>query len=181
MDGIFFIKNYWETNISSSRKEGIIPLMFVYIAVPIYILIWLLSVYLSGGYDKPISRRRSCMGWLAGTISSWCLQPSQRELPVFHGPDHPGAIWGTFAMLGLRLLLHLLGINRVQDQLRKEQEVYHRRGKGRGERVSDLLQKTVLSPGFIGLVSYHHHRNNTNGFLGHVGQIKEIITYPQDR
>ena len=33
-----------------------------------------------------------------------------------------------------------------------------------------------MNPGFIGLVSYHQHKNNVNGFIGHMGQIKEIIT-----
>jgi lipopolysaccharide/colanic/teichoic acid biosynthesis glycosyltransferase len=33
-----------------------------------------------------------------------------------------------------------------------------------------------MNPSFTGLVSYHHHRNNSNGFIGHLGQIKEIIT-----
>jgi len=44
------------------------------------------------------------------------------------------------------------------------------------ERVSGLLQKTFINPGFIGLVSYHHHKHAANGFIGHLGQIKEIIT-----
>jgi hypothetical protein len=44
------------------------------------------------------------------------------------------------------------------------------------ERVSGLLQKTFMNPGFIGLVSYHPHKYNVNGFIGHLGQIKEIIT-----
>ncbi len=33
-----------------------------------------------------------------------------------------------------------------------------------------------MNPSFTGLVSYHKHRNNANGFIGHLGQIKEIIT-----
>jgi len=44
------------------------------------------------------------------------------------------------------------------------------------ERVSGLLQQTVMNPGFIGLVSYLQHKNNMNGFIGHMGQIQEIIT-----
>jgi hypothetical protein len=43
------------------------------------------------------------------------------------------------------------------------------------ERVSGLLQQTVANPGFIGLVSYNQHKSNINGFIGHIGQIREII------
>jgi O-antigen biosynthesis protein len=34
----------------------------------------------------------------------------------------------------------------------------------------------VISPSFIGLVSYHPHKYNTNGFIGNLEQIQEIIT-----
>ena len=75
----------------------------------------------------------------------------------------------------VRILLHLLGINGYKINSEKNKRFIICGEKDEAERVSDLLQKTVLSPGFIGLVSYHAHRHNTNGFIGHLGQIREII------
>jgi hypothetical protein len=43
------------------------------------------------------------------------------------------------------------------------------------ERVSSLLQRTISKPAFIGLVTYHPHKENSNGFMGHIGQLNDII------
>ena len=47
--------------------------------------------------------------------------------------------------------------------------------KEEAERVADLLQKAGMNPAFVGLVSYHPPKGNLNGFIGDLGQIKDII------
>jgi O-antigen biosynthesis protein len=173
--GMFVIKNYWERNFIFP-DGGHYPLMFVYIAMPIYILVWLLTVYLTGGYDKPVKPSKILIGMAAGTLLILVFYSLLSENYRFsRALIILGALWGTFAMVGLRLLLHLFGISRYRITSDKNMRFIIVGEKEEAERVSDLLQKTVLSPGFIGLVSYHNHRGNTNGFLGHVGQIREII------
>ena len=51
--GIYFIKGYWEKTYIFPGG-GHYPPEFIYVAVPLYIFIWLISVYVSGGYDRPI-------------------------------------------------------------------------------------------------------------------------------
>jgi lipopolysaccharide/colanic/teichoic acid biosynthesis glycosyltransferase len=87
-----------------------------------------------------------------------------------------GATWGITSMTFLRIVLHLSGLNGFKLTSDKNKRFIIVGEKDESERVSDLLQKTVHKPGFIGLVSYHAHRHNPNGFLGHLGQIREIIT-----
>ncbi|MCH8319239.1 MAG: glycosyltransferase family 2 protein, partial [Bacteroidetes bacterium] len=50
--GMYFLKTYWEDN--HKWVPGEYPPEFMLVAVPAYILFWLVSVYLSGGYDKPV-------------------------------------------------------------------------------------------------------------------------------
>jgi GT2 family glycosyltransferase len=173
--GIYFIKGYWEHQFIFP-EGGHYPLAFIAVAVPVYILIWLLSVYLSGGYDKPVRLSKIVLGMLTGTLLILVLYSLLSENYRFsRALIILGAIWGTLAMPGVRMILHIIGLNGYKINSEKNKRFIIAGEKDEAERVSDLLQKTVLSPGFIGLVSYHHHRQNTNGFLGHLGQIREII------
>jgi GT2 family glycosyltransferase len=174
--GIYFITGYWEHTFIFP-DGGHYPNAFLHIAVPVYLAIWLLCVYLSSGYDKPIRLLRIVQGMLVGTIIILLLYSLlnehyrfSRALIIF------GAIWGTAIMLLSRLLLHFANLSGYRLNSDKNKRFVIVGEKDESERVSDLLQKTGMNPAFIGLVSYHHHRSNTNGFIGHLGQIKEIIT-----
>lgn len=174
--GIYFITGYWE-HTYIFPEGGHYPNAFLHIAVPVYITIWLLCVYLSSGYDKPIRLIRIVQGMLVGTIIILLLYSLlnehyrfSRALIIF------GAIWGTAIMLLIRLALHVMNISGYRLNSDKNKRFIIIGEKEESERVSDLLQKTGMTPAFVGLVSYHAHRNNTNGFIGHLGQIKEIIT-----
>ncbi len=173
--GIWFIKDYWERNFIF-QSGGHYPLLFTLVAIPVYIFIWLLSVYLSGGYDRPIRLRKVALGMLAGTVIilvMYSLLPESyrfsRALIIL------GAIWGIISMMITRFLLHVLNINKYRINEDKNKRFVIVGEKDEAKRVSELLQKTMITPGFIGLVSYHRHRQNTDGFIGYLGQIREII------
>jgi O-antigen biosynthesis protein len=174
--GINFIRGYWERTFIFP-DGGHYPQAFIWIAVPVYILIWLLCVFFNGGYDKPLRLRKLILGMLTGTLIILVLYSLlsehyrfSRALIIF------GAVWGIFSMVAIRILLHLLKFKgfRINSETNKRFIIVGELEEA--ERVSDLLQKTAINPAFIGLVSYLHHRSNVNGFIGHLGQIKEIIT-----
>ncbi|MFH1936015.1 MAG: glycosyl transferase family 2, partial [Bacteroidota bacterium] len=173
--GIWFIKEYWEKHFIFT-SGGHYPLIFTFVAVPVYILIWLLSVFLSGGYDKPIRLRKITQGMVVGTIIILVLYSLLPETYRFsRALIILGAIWGVISMLGTRFFLHILNLKNFQINEDKNKRFVIIGEKEEAERVSELLQKTIINPGFIGLVSYHSHRNNSNGFIGHLDQIREII------
>ena len=174
--GIFTIKEYWEKHFIFP-DGGHYPDAFIYIAVPLYLSIWLLCVYLSGGYDKPIRLRRIVQGMVAGTIIILVAYSLLNEHYRFsRALIILGAIWGVLVMLSERLLLHYFNINGYKLNSDKNKRFVIIGEKEESERVSELLQQTGMNPSFTGMVSYHHHKNNSNGFIGHLGQIKEIIT-----
>ena len=174
--GIFFIKNYWERTFIIP-EGGHYPSTLLVIAFPVYIFIWLVCVYLSGGYDKPIRLLKIIQGLFAGTIIILVLYSLlsehyrfSRAIIVF------GAIWGGIAMLGIRFLFNLMNIKSFRIGMEKNKRFIIVGEMEEAERVSGLLQQTVINPAFIGLVSYNQQKTNFNGFIGHLGQIKEIIT-----
>jgi hypothetical protein len=64
--GLYFIKDYYQHNV----KNVSYPENLVLFAFGIYVFIWLFSVFLSGGYDKPIRLQKIVRGifWGSGII-----------------------------------------------------------------------------------------------------------------
>ena len=66
--GIYLIKNYWETKVKAS--EGLqYPTEFLLYWVPAFTIVWLFCIFINGGYDKPISLRRTLRGVIIGTFT----------------------------------------------------------------------------------------------------------------
>jgi len=173
--GIYFIRNYWERMIIFPGG-GHYPPAFLWIALPVYVVIWLSCVYLSGGYDKPIRLGKLIQGITVGTIIIlvfYSLLPEHyrfsRALIIF------GALWGMIIMPLLRIILHMLNVQSIRIGSEKYKRFIIIGEMDEAERVSGLLERTIIRPAFVGLVSYHH-KKNANGFIGSLDQIREIIT-----
>lgn len=173
--GILGIKNYWEHNVIFP-DGGEYPVEIVSVAIPIYILTWLFSVYMSGGYDKPVRLSKLFQGLFIGSIAIltfYALLPESfrfsRALIIF------GAIWGFISMMGLRVLLHIFKIKnfRIGSNLNKRYAIVG--NKDEPVRVAELLRKSDMNPGLIGLVSTDENDKTVVGYIGHINQLKEII------
>ena len=174
--GIFLIKNYWEHEVIFP-DGGHYPNIFNFVVLPAYILTWIFSTYISGGYEKPVKLLKVIQGMSIGTIIIlvfYALFPEtwrfSRAIILL------GAAWGLISMLGIRLLLSGLKLKgyRIGERTNKRFLIVGK--KDEAQRVSQLLQKTRLTPGFIGLVHPSLQENKNNGFIGNINQIKDIIT-----
>lgn len=63
---IYFVENYWAANIKSIPDYY--PDKFLLAVVPAYIVLWILSVLLSGGYERPYKISSLFKGLFLGTI-----------------------------------------------------------------------------------------------------------------
>ncbi len=173
--GILGIKNYWEHNIIFPYG-GEYPVEIVSIAIPIYILIWLFSVFMSGGYDRPVRLPKLFQGLFIGSIiilTFYALLPESfrfsRALIIF------GAIWGFISMMGLRVLLHIFKVKKFRLGINLNKRYAIVGNKEEPERVAELLRKSDMSPGLIGLISTEEREKSRDGYVGHIDQLKEII------
>ncbi len=174
--GILLLTRYWEHTVTYTGG-GHYPSEFYLYVLPAYLAIWLLSVYFSGGYDRPVKPWRSIRGIITGTV---IILVVYALLPINYRFSRTltmlGAIWGMASMTGLRWLLHSLripGYSFDSGQNRRfliigEEEECHR--------VSDLLTKALSTAGFVGLVKSGDGPVDRNGFLGNLRQVKDIIT-----
>lgn len=173
--GFYFIKNYWEQNFLFVRG-GHYPEEFIFYVIPAYTFIWLLSVYLSGGYDKPLRPFKVFQGLLIGTsviLIIYALLSEEyrfsRALIVM------GAAWSLFSMYLIRVLLNIAGFKNFRFESRSNRKFIIVGDKEESERVTTVLKQTSINPGFIGLVNVSDTNNKGNGFIGSLEQIKEII------
>ncbi len=172
--GIFFIKNYYEQNIKFT-EGGTYPIEFIRYVVPSYIFIWLITIFFSGGYDKPVKLTRIIRGTVIGTgiiLIIYALLPENfrfsRALILL------GATWVLTSILFTRMLLHLLkiksfaldgGMNKRLAVVGNEEEC---------KRVHNLLNQTSLQSAFVGYVSTDDNPDKKK-FIGNIDQLKEVI------
>lgn len=173
--GFYYIKNYWEKNYLFPR-EGHYPLEYITLVVPVYILIWLLSVYLSGGYDKPIKSKKIFQGLIIGTLVILVIYALLSEEYRFsRALIVMGAIWSLISMFTIRITLSMFKFKNLRFDTGKNRNFAIVGDKEETERVTAVLNQTSINPGFIGLVNINEDNNKGNGFIGNLGQIKEII------
>lgn len=174
--GSLLIVGYWESNVTYTIG-GHYPSMFLSLVLPLYILIWLFSVFVTGGYDKPLKLRKIAAGILAGSIAIlvfYALLPTQfrfsRAIIILAG------IWSLLSMSGIRLALHFIGLKDYRLGYNQNKRFIIVGEENEANRVADLLHKTLANPAFIGLVSVDKGIEKADGFIGSLGQISEIIS-----
>ena len=173
--GLYFLKNYWEENILFLRGSHY-PIEFMAFFVPMYILIWLFSVYLSGGYDKPIKPLKIFQGLLIGTLIILVIYALLDEDYRFsRALIALGAVWSLLSMFTIRIILSVLKLKNFRFESGKNRNFIIVGEKEEAERVVSVLKQTSINPGFIGLVNSSEINNKGNGFIGSISQIKEII------
>ena len=173
--GSILIKELWgRTQIYT--EGGSYPLALIYYVIPSYVIIWLLSIYFAGGYDRPVRIKKSVIGLLAGTVIIlvlYALLPERfrfsRALILF------GTFWGMIILPLVRLLLHTIKVSGIQigENINKRFIVIG--DEDEAKRVAGLLQKSFIKPDFIGLVSNSDNLNSDRTFIGSITQVVDII------
>ncbi|MCX6271930.1 MAG: glycosyltransferase [Bacteroidetes bacterium] len=173
--GIYLIKGWWENILFP--WGGHYPSEFISVAVPVYILVWLFSIFLSGGYDRPVKLLKIIQGFALGTLVILVLYSLLSENYRFsRAMIFFGLLWGLFSTITLRLLLHYVfksRIFRIGNHSNKRFIVIG--DQEEAERVASLVRNTFLNPGFIGLVSPSGSKPADDRYIGNIRQIHEII------
>jgi len=101
------VKNFWFDTLAQDQGKPSNELLLR--TIPIFVLLWLLSLFLNGAYDKPFSLFKAGRGMVLGTIAvlaGYGLFPFEyrysRGIVLFSG------MTGTVAILLVRWLLSLL-------------------------------------------------------------------------
>jgi O-antigen biosynthesis protein len=144
---------------------------------PLYTIIWMLFVYFSGGYDRPLKLRAIIRGMLAGSafiLIIYSLLPEyyrfSRALILI------GSAYALAVYLATRYLYHAIGIKRFRlGGYRASARIGIIGSAEEFRRVSTLLDKADVRPALAGFINTSRDESRVPDQLGHFSQVEEII------
>src|ERR1043165_5360469 len=106
--GLFMLKDYWQNHIKIS--EGLkYPREYIFLVMPAYTLVWVVSIFLSGGYEKNARPIRVVRGLFFGTIAIAAIYAFLPETLRFsRAMILLGFAWSVFITVIVRLLAHFI-------------------------------------------------------------------------
>ena len=149
--GMYFLKTYWERN--HKFVPGNYPPQYMAVAVPAYILVWLTSAYLSGGYDPPVRTARVVRGIFVGTL---LISAASNFLDAWRFSKALiilGGAWAVAALVGRQLLAHFLKYKNLRLSERRQKNIAIVGSGAESQRVRQLLEAAQVSARVIGYVS----------------------------
>jgi GT2 family glycosyltransferase len=173
--GMILLTNYWETSVKALNY----PPLFENVIIPLYVLIWLIGIFLSGGYDKPIRRTRVLRGIVSGTIFIlivYALLPEtlrfSRALILI------GTFWAGFSALVWRTILYFSGFRSIGLYSSWRKRIIIVADREEGNRILAMLNLSGAPFNFIGFARIHDPTADPYS-IGHVSQLSETVSIYQ--
>lgn len=144
--------------------------------LPIYILIWLISMFYMGGYEKPTKLVKIFKGIGYGTIAiivTYALLPESIRFSrafIFIGTT---GLLLTIYLIRILMSLILRGDYRIGAHPPKRIAIVG--NKNEGERIANLLQETGTHTENIGYIHADKEIKHSSDYIGAINQIEEII------
>ncbi|WP_310395104.1 glycosyltransferase [Hymenobacter sp.] len=148
--GMFFLKTYWERN--HKFVPGGYPPQYMLVAVPVYILVWLTSAYLSGAYDPPVKASRVARGIFVGTL---LISAASNFLDAWRFSKALiilGGAWAVAALVGRQLLAHFVKYRDLRLSERRQKNIAIVGSGPESRRVGQLLEAAGVQARVIGYV-----------------------------
>ncbi|MBL4585782.1 MAG: glycosyltransferase [Flavobacteriales bacterium] len=148
--GLYFISRYWETTIKATQGLHY-PQEFFLLALPVYVLVWLVSMYYSGGYDRPIRILNIIRGLMAGSVIILIGYGLMDETARFSRATIVlGSLWSLFIIPAVRLLFHTLKLDGFDLNTAKTKRFLVVGKNTEAQRVKQLIRDTFSTPEYIG-------------------------------
>lgn len=171
--GFFLISLLWAQH--KFPDGGNYPKQFLLIIVPTYIIIWLISLYMTGGYEKPVRLFNTIKGSLVGTffiLVLYALLPESlrysRAITLF------GAGWSLMVLPLIRIGLHVSGGKQYQFYGSLKKSIVIVGQVEEAKRVLSLIKQTNINHEFIGFVSANES-DYSKEYIGTINQLIDII------
>jgi len=170
--GIFWLKDFWATRYFDNPDYY--PTSFLFFNVPLYTIIWLGTVYFSGGYDTKYNLYRIIRGILIGTVLIAAVYGFlDMEYRTSRMLILMGAIWLTATMVSLRLIFHFLEFKNFNISRKKDRNYIIVGSLEESERVQNLIYQAQVRNNFIGTVA-PDEVEDWQTFIGSARQLSEI-------
>jgi GT2 family glycosyltransferase len=147
--GYLWLKQFWGT--VYFKDPHYYEWSYMYKQVPLYVFIWLSSVWLYGGYDRGANWRRVTKGIVAGTIALAVVYSfmditmrSSRMLIVL------GSVWALISTYGWRAAWHLWRFKNLPSSSAPTKQILLVGSAAEIERATQLLYKAQVNMQLVG-------------------------------
>ncbi len=160
--GLVFLKDFWANYYYKDPHYFKPPILWF--NFPLYTLVWLLSVWLNGGYDNRYDLRRLLRGLGLGAL---LLAAIYGFLDLEYRPSRAllvlGAAWSALALAGLRLLLHFAEFKNFRIGRERVKNLVIVGSREESTRVLGLLNQAGVVKNLIGIVAPPDSPGDTSG------------------
>ncbi|TAH27122.1 MAG: glycosyltransferase [Cytophagales bacterium] len=170
--GMYFLNNFYEINFKTYNH---FPPEFLRYIVPVYISIWIITNYYSGGYDKKTKSSKIIRGVVVGTIMISALSNFfdfyrfSRVLIIADG------LWACVALLLIRLVVHFTKYKNFEVGETSISKIAILGSYLEANRAKSLISNNANNNEIIGFISRFDHDTSEDNYLGHSSRISEII------
>jgi GT2 family glycosyltransferase len=173
--GMYLIKNFWEANIK--WLDGVVyPPEYLYINVPLYILIWLGASWFSGAYDRDATLSRIVRGLLLGTLFIAAIYGFLEEgLRFSRGMILSGTIWAMASMTMTRLVSTFVKKGHFDFGEQHAKKILIVGEENESKRVRELLDRYESRAQLMGFVRIHTQDENDERVLGKISELPNIV------
>jgi GT2 family glycosyltransferase len=171
--GFYFLKDFWANYYF--KDPNYYPASFLYFNIPLYISIWLISIYFNGGYDRRYNLRQLTRGIFVGTVFLAAIygfldleNRTSRVLIVL------GMVWAVVSTISLRLFLHFFKYQNFNIGREKNHNLVIVGSLAESNRVMGLLHQAQVQKNFIGTVAPDKLEADKN-YLSEINQLDEVV------
>jgi GT2 family glycosyltransferase len=172
---LFQLARWYETHIKST-ESGFFPQELYDYGLPAYVLLWLLALWINGGYDRPYNLSKSLGGVFYGTITALVLYAL---LPEHLRYSRVLIIAGALVFLGVHLLIRwifsFIPLEYFKVFRKKDKNIAIAGGMEETRRVQEILTHAGMKDAKLFFVSPTGYPNGEKYFTGNFRNLKEII------
>lgn len=169
--GLYFLKNFWANY--HFKQPDYYDDSILYFNFPLYIVIWLTTVYFSGGYDHKTNIGKVVRGILVGTV---ILAAIYGFLDLEYRPSRAlillGAAWSLIITTGIRIFQHFVSNGNFNISQTPTKNLVIVGTLQESERVRQLLHQVQVQQNFIGTVA--PGKTDNADYLSSLYQLQEV-------
>jgi O-antigen biosynthesis protein len=170
--GFMILTPLWE---NIRYEPGYYPPFFLQSVVPVYIVIWLVSIYFSGGYKKPVTLLQVMRGILWGSVAILLVYSLiDEEYRFSRALILLGTIWAAFALILYRLVFYLMKWKAFGLDIKRTKKIAIAGHAAEAMRVRDILRQTRIQSEFAGFISVDS-TVNVEQYIGSIDRLNEIV------
>jgi GT2 family glycosyltransferase len=171
--GMYVIKELWSEEIKGSLSYY--PPEYMQLIVPLYIVLWLVAIYFSGGYDRPLRTYRTVRGVFVGTLLIAAFYAFLNDEYRFsRGMILAGGIYASFALVALRYAWGAISGRKLTFVEQETPRIVIVGSKAEADRALSLLSQAGVDNRYIGFVSTLPQDSSEEHYLGDVSQLQAI-------